>query len=159
MNRYEEDQICNELLAKSEDQIEEMAKKIQNSLSHCCLCEDCKYKDITDLDECQSKRIAEELLKHYQPKLTENSVIIPIEEYRYFKDMARRYDPFWFCAFGGCEGACKECKDTCEMSIFVKERKKIADKIINFVTEHCDNEVLVWQLEDFVAKQFKDDKE
>ena len=44
------------------------------------------------------------------------------------KKIEKAYDPFWFCAFGGCEGACKECKDTCEMSIFVKERKKFYDK-------------------------------
>lgn len=72
--------------------------------------------------------LAEELLKYYQPKLPEDAVILPKDEYRYLKDMADRYDPFWFCAFGGCEGACKECKDTCEMSIFVKERKKFYDK-------------------------------
>ena len=50
--------------------------------------------------------------------------------------MADRYDPFWFCTFGGCEGVCKECKDTCEMSIFVKERKKTAEKFYDKVNEN-----------------------
>lgn len=63
--------------------------------------------------------------------LEKNNVVIPKDEYRYIKDMANRFDPFWFCAFGGCEGACKECKDTCEMSIFVKERQKTAKDILN----------------------------
>lgn len=151
MNRYEEDQICNELLANAEDQIAEMEKDICNACK--------KYRECAKELCTLPQACAAELVEKYQPKLSKNTVIIPIEEYRYFKDMARRYDPFWFCTFGGCEGACKECKDTCEMSIFVKERKKTADKIINFVSDHCDNEVLVWQLEDFVAKQFKYDKE
>ena len=62
-------------------------------------------------------------------KLQEDEIVVPKDEYRYIKDMADRFDPFWFCAFGGCEGVCKECKDTCEMSIFVKERKKFYDKL------------------------------
>lgn len=44
-------------------------------------------------------------------------------------------DQFWFCSFGGCEGACKECKDTCEMSIFVKERRETVNKILNKLNE------------------------
>ena len=48
-------------------QIEEMAKKIMNTLSHCCMCDDCNYKDIPLLDECRSNRVAEELIKYYQP--------------------------------------------------------------------------------------------
>lgn len=61
----------------------------------------------------------------------EGKVVLPKDEYRYLKDMADRYDPFWFCAFGGCEGVCKECKDTCEMSIFVKEHQKTTKDILN----------------------------
>lgn len=57
-----------------------------------------------------------------------DSILISKEEYDCLKKIEKAYDPFWFCAFGGCEGACKECKDTCEMSIFVKERKKFYDK-------------------------------
>ena len=52
-----------------------------------------------------------------------------IEDQKILLQRINSPDPFWFCAFGGCEGACKECKDTCEMSIFVKERKEMAKKI------------------------------
>ena len=57
-----------------------------------------------------------------------DGILISKEEYDCLKKIEKAYDPFWFCSFGGCEGACKECKDTCEMSIFVKERKKFYDK-------------------------------
>lgn len=55
-------------------------------------------------------------------------VVLSKEEYDCLKKIEKAYDPFWFCSFGGCEGVCKECKDTCEMSIFVQERKKTAEK-------------------------------
>ena len=74
-------------------------------------------------------------------KLNENEVVLDRVEYRYLKDMADRYDPFWFCTFGGCEGVCKECKDTCEMSIFVKERKEMAEKILKDITLLIPNEI------------------
>lgn len=74
-------------------------------------------------------------------ELNENEVILDKDEYRYLKDMADRYDPFWFCTFGGCEGVCKECKDTCEMSIFVKERKAMAEKILKDITLLIPNEI------------------
>lgn len=60
--------------------------------------------------------------------IPENAVVISREEYDGLKKEAEHYDPFWFCTFGGCEGVCKECKNTCEMSIFVKERKETAEK-------------------------------
>lgn len=66
-------------------------------------------------------------------KINENSVVLLKEEYDCLKRIEKAYDPFWFCAFGGCEGACKECKDTCEMSIFVKEHKETAEKILKEV--------------------------
>lgn len=31
-------------------------------------------------------------------------------------------------------------------------RKETAEKLIKFVSEHCDNETLIWQLDEFVAK-------
>ena len=68
-------------------------------------------------------------------KLQEDETVLPKDEYRYLKNMADRFDPFWFCSFGGCEGACKECKDTCEMSIFVKERKATAEKYFHKIIE------------------------
>jgi hypothetical protein len=33
-------------------------------------------------------------------------------------------------------------------------RKETAEKLIKFVSEHCDNETIIWQLDEFVAKQF-----
>ena len=74
-------------------------------------------------------------------ELNENEVVLDKDEYHYLKDMADRYDPFWFCTFGGCEGVCKECKDTCEMSIFVKERKEMAEKILKDITLLIPNEI------------------
>ena len=53
-------------------------------------------------------------------------------------------------SFGGCEGARKECKDTCEMSIFVKERKKTAEKI--YKEYLCG--ILSLEAEEEFAKQF-----
>ena len=46
------------------------------------------------------------------------------------KSLSGNYDPFWFCSFGGCEGVCKECKDLCEKSIFVQERKETVKEIL-----------------------------
>lgn len=67
-------------------------------------------------------------------EFNENEVILDKDEYRCLKSIEKLYDPFWFCTFGGCEGVCKECKDTCEMSIFVKERKETAEKVLTTVT-------------------------
>ena len=61
----------------------------------------------------------------------EDDIVISKEEYRYLKSIEKSYDPFWFCSISGCEGIRKECKDTCEMSIFVKEHKETAEKIFN----------------------------
>ena len=72
--------------------------------------------------------IAEYLVEQGYQKLLKDSVVLSKEEYDCLKRIEKAYDPFWFCSFGGCEGVCKECKDTCEMSIFVKERKKIAEE-------------------------------
>lgn len=68
--------------------------------------------------------------------LSKNSVVLSREEYDCLKRIEKSYDPFWFCSFGGCEGACKECKDTCEMSIFVKERKETAEKFARDIFKH-----------------------
>ena len=78
---------------------------------------------------------AHKLASYLQPKLPEDSVVLSREEYRCLKSIENSYDPFWFCAFGGCEGACKECKDTCEMSIFVKERKETAKTLITKIKQ------------------------
>ena len=48
-------------------------------------------------------------------------------------------DPFWFCSFDGCEGACKECKYTCEMSILVKNQIKGAEKLAKLIKDYYTN--------------------
>lgn len=63
-------------------------------------------------------------------KIPENAVVLTKEDYEDLKVAADNYDMFWFCSFGGCEGARKGCKDDCEMSIFVQERKKTAKEIL-----------------------------
>ena len=74
--------------------------------------------------------IAEGLYNAGYRKIPENVVVLTKEEYEDLKVAADNYDPFWFCSFGGCEGARKGCKDDCEMSIFVQERKKTAKEIL-----------------------------
>lgn len=120
-------------MENKEKQIEKMADILCESKEHNCNGEDCKcLKQATDLYNANCRI------------LDEDFIAIPEIDYRYLKDMADRFDPFWFCAFGGCEGACKECKDTCEMSIFVKERKKFYDKfnenICGFTLENKSEE-------------------
>ena len=121
-----------------EKHIEEMSNLINKNLFNYLNQDNLSCKDVCDL-------LANELLKYYQPKFPEDSVIntptiqcetysndelivISKEEYKCLKSIEKSYDPFWFCSFGGCEGVCKECKDTCEMSICVKERKETAER-------------------------------
>lgn len=63
-------------------------------------------------------------------KITEGTVLLTKEEYENLKFAADKYDPFWFCVFGGCDGACEECKDECANSIYVQERNKTAKEIL-----------------------------
>lgn len=72
--------------------IEEMAKVIEKALSHCCMCDDCNYKDVANLEECKSMRIAEELTQHYQPKLPENSVVLTKEGYDILLSISEKHD-------------------------------------------------------------------
>lgn len=113
--------------------IEEMAMKLIMAGDLCRRmkdCDECKYSYIVDSKLCESHLMAEELLKYYQPKIPEGAIVLTREEYDRLKRDAERYNPFWFCTFGGCEGICSDCKDTCEMSIFVKERKETAKEIL-----------------------------
>ncbi len=58
-------------------QIKEMAKVIYKSADcNGTLCQDCKYHKKGKVGEtnCQSIKIATELLKYYQPKISENAV-------------------------------------------------------------------------------------
>ena len=83
--------------------------------------------------------VAAELVEMGYKKIEKDDIVISKEEYRCLKSIEKLYDPFWFCTFGGCEGACKECKDTCEMSIFVKERKEMTEKIIAKIKQFLSN--------------------
>jgi hypothetical protein len=85
-------------------------------------------------------------------KLPEDSVVLSNEEYDCLKRIEKSYDPFWFCSFGGCEGVCKECKDTCEMSIFVKERKETAEKILKWFKENYEGSMFFINI--FFKEQF-----
>lgn len=67
-----------------------------------------------------TKLIAKDIVKYF----TEDNVVISREDYKYLKQIEKSFDPFWFCSFGGCEGACKECKDNCEMSHLVQAKQK-----------------------------------
>lgn len=55
-------------------------------------------------------------------------------------------DPFWFCAMGGCEGVCKQCKDTCPDSILVRKIKEgargLAKTIKSVIWEETENETI-----------------
>ena len=82
-------------------------------------------KDLFSFDGNYPEQMANELFDMNYRKLADDEMIISKEEYRCLKSIEKAFDPFWFCAFGGCEGVCKECKDHCEMSIFVRERKKV----------------------------------
>lgn len=61
---------------------------------------------------------------------TEELITITAEEYKFLKQIEKSYDPFWFCSFGGCEGACKTCIKTCEMSLLVKAKKEFYEDIL-----------------------------
>ena len=109
-----------------QEQIEEMATE-RNEI-----------KDIMKLlDKCVSlnpmckSEVASVLYGNNYRKIPKNAVVLTKEEYEDLKVAADNYDPFWFCSFGGCEGARKGCKDDCEMSIFVQERKKTAKEILS----------------------------
>lgn len=80
---------------------------------------------IVDMDKIPADMASHIYQKIIEKTGTDDWMMLPKEEYKYLKFAADKFDPFWFCSFGGCEGACKECKNTCEMSLFVKERKQV----------------------------------
>lgn len=112
-----------------EQQIEEMAVLgcVRNPQAHTAEeCSKCDFKQ----GMCDAYRHAEALYNAGYRKIPENAVVLTKEEYEDLKVAADNYDPFWFCSFGGCEGARKGCKDDCEMSIVVHERKKTVKEIL-----------------------------
>lgn len=71
-------------------QIEEMAELIVKSKQCRGDCNKCKYiDDIATV--CTSKRVAEEILKRYQPKIPEGAVVLTREEHEELK----RYKTEW----------------------------------------------------------------
>jgi hypothetical protein len=56
-----------------------------------------------------------------------------IEDQKILLQRINSPDPFWFCSYGGCEGACETCRDDCEMSIFVQMRKEMVERILKEV--------------------------
>lgn len=81
MNKYEQDQMCNEAVA----QVEEMAKDIKNA---CYKTKNCFYEnEIRDCDKCRAKW----LFKLKYRKLPEDSVVLPKSEYTDLKEFADKY--------------------------------------------------------------------
>lgn len=87
-------------------------------------------------------------------KIPENAVVLTKEEYEDLKVAADNYDPFWFCSFGGCEGARKGCKDDCEMSIFVQERKKTAKEILQMLIGRAFEDRVDSKDVQFIAEEY-----
>lgn len=128
-----------DLLNKEIEELQKATKEMASDMDYACTSKDLYPSD--------AKEIAKTLYLLNYRKIDKDSVVLSNEEYGYLKSIEKLYDPFWFCAFGGCEGARKECKDTCEMSIFVKERKETAEKILNIIDieiekgmEHCKDD-------------------
>jgi hypothetical protein len=114
-----------------EKQIAEMAKIIKdNSII------DVTYGGKPYADDYEN--LARKLLEHYQPKIPKDSVVLSREEYEILK--VKEKEKHWL--------------ETC-MSVWKNGKidggKETAEKIIKFVSEHCDNETLIWQLDEFVA--------
>ena len=112
-------------MINNEKQIEEMTKDLKEDLR---LCAGVKLLDHN------VETIAYELSKKYQPKISEDSVVLSREE----KDKTDKY-----------------ITDLCSMidnlrDDLKKASKETAEKLIKFVSELCDNETLIWQLDEFV---------
>lgn len=104
-----------------------------------CPCSESKCVEKVNCNECR----AEAIYGANYRKITNEEIVISKEEYEELKFAEKHYDPFWFCTFDGCEGARKECKNTCEMSIFVQERKQVLMDLHNEFSrykcyEHAD---------------------
>ena len=119
-------------IMKDKEMIEEMAncKLCYEKLGNC---------GVKDRKYCFEWKQAVRQYEQGYRKFPKDSVVLSKEEYDCLKRIEKAYDPFWFCSFDGCEGVCKECKDACEMSIFVKERKETAEKYREFTEKAINN--------------------
>ena len=119
---------------------QEQLDELYDIIAHCPgTCDGSKWMEQMSCNECSAKSVYG---ANYR-KLADDEMIILKEDYELLKKIEKAFDPLWFCTFGGCEGARKECKNTCEMSIFVKERKQILDDLHNEFSrykcyEHAD---------------------
>ena len=119
-----------------EKQIEEMANDIPYlTLSRQVFVNMTEMKKVGwTLSEEDNKVIAEVLVKQGYRKLPENSVVLSKEEYeKITKELIT-------------EQRAKEIAQ----EYFGVVRKETAEKLIKFVSEHCDNETLIWQLDEFI---------
>lgn len=114
------------------EQIEEMARTMcgYHDREGRCTFRDGALCDKFNSQDCCYKDDAEMLYDASYRKISESAVVLTKEECENLKFAADNYDPFWFCSFGGCEGVCKECRNLCENSLFVQERKKTAKEIL-----------------------------
>ena len=109
-----------------QEQIEEMAKVIRPILENRT---DIRF--IPDLD----KPIAEELLKHYQPKLPKDSVVLSSEEYemriKQYKNLEIKYSNL-------CDNyrLCKDANETLKQHV-ITIRKETAENILNDLVKNC----------------------
>ena len=115
-----------------QEQIEEMAKAIKPILENrtdICF--------IPDLD----KPIAKELLKHYQPKLPKDSVVLSREEYEM---LANKYKNLEIKYSNLCDNyrLCKDANETLKQKVIIA-RKETAEKFYDKVNEN----ICVFQLE------------
>ena len=113
--------------------MDDREKRINEMSRDMCFHDNCSVAGRCYELNCETTWVVEKLIDLNYRKIDKDDVVLPKDEYRYLKDMANHFDPFWFCSFGGCEGVCKECIDTCEMSIFVKERKATAEKCMQLL--------------------------
>ena len=108
-------------------QIEEMARDV-------CI-EECPLDICSPKDYCDAWNYAEIAIEKGYRKVPKGAVVLTSEEFDEFR------------------------KDEAEVKFLKKQiqdqaRKETAREIVNFVAEHCDNESLVWLLDEFIAKQY-----
>ena len=96
-----------------------------------------------------TKLIAKDIYEY----LTKDSVVLSREEYEKLKKFEYRVQSgvcmtqkewFDFCNEDSNRRTCLRIEER------EKERKETAEKLIKFVSEHCDNETLIWQIDEFI---------
>ena len=117
-----------------EKQIKEMAEQIC-SYSFCCKsakdCYECEHNDMSIDASCTEIKCAKELLKHYQPKLPKDSVVLSREEYTLLLK-SNINDVSEYIA----DELATERKETAEK--FYKKVRKLLKKLTSLLTEMKD---------------------